>query len=89
MTNKSKKDIGGNSLCVVSFLKEMNRLARNLSMDRTFYACVHGLPNRNSVSSARDVALLSCVAMQHTLFAKVVNTQDYSTISALDSHFDE
>jgi D-alanyl-D-alanine carboxypeptidase len=71
---KLKKEAGGIAACSAAFIKEMNRFAKDIGMERTLYACVHGLPNRNNVSSAKDIAILSCVAMQHSLFAKIVNT---------------
>lgn len=46
----------------------MNRLANVLGLEKTRYACVHGLPNKNSLSTAKDVGILSSVAMKNPLF---------------------
>jgi D-alanyl-D-alanine carboxypeptidase len=64
----------------------MNRFARILNMDRTNFACVHGLPNRLNVSCARDIGLLSTAAMRSEKFAEIVKTQEYISESAMDSH---
>lgn len=46
----------------------MNRIAISLGLEKTRYACVHGLPNKNNVSTAKDVGLLSSIAMKNSLF---------------------
>lgn len=68
-----KKATGGVITCQAVFLREMNALAKELQMERTNYACVHGLPNRWNVSSAKEIAILSSHAMKSPIFAGIVN----------------
>jgi hypothetical protein len=43
---------------VLRFIQEMNKHARRLGMESTNYDSPHGLPNKNNVSTAADVARL-------------------------------
>lgn len=49
------------------FIKDMNRLSAEIGLERTNFACVHGLANKNNISSAKDIAYLSYIAMQNEL----------------------
>lgn len=41
----------------------MNRLAGEIGLEKTNFASVNGLMNRNNISTAKDIAYLSCKAM--------------------------
>ncbi|HMB11747.1 serine hydrolase [Saliniramus sp.] len=54
------ENLGGS---VDAFTREMTRTARALGMKRTTFRNAHGLPNREQVTSARDMAILA-IAVQ-------------------------
>ena len=55
----------------------MNRVAAEIGLERTNFACVHGLSNKSNISTARDIAYLCCIAMREKLFAKIVKTKEF------------
>ncbi|EAS03429.2 D-alanyl-D-alanine carboxypeptidase family protein (macronuclear) [Tetrahymena thermophila SB210] len=81
---KCKSEAGGLNQCMNIFIKEMNKQAQKVGLERTNYACVHGLSNKYNTSTAKDVGLLSCIVMKHPLIQKVVNTKEYETVDVLD-----
>ncbi|KAL4432124.1 hypothetical protein ABPG74_014378 [Tetrahymena malaccensis] len=81
---KCKSEAGGLNACMNIFLKEMNKQAQKVGLEKTNYACVHGLSNKYNTSTAKDVGLLSCIVMKHPLIQKVVNTKEYETVDVLD-----
>lgn len=54
------ENLGGS---VENFTREMTRTARNLGMNRTVFRNAHGLPNREQVTTARDMSILA-IAVQ-------------------------
>lgn len=60
------------------FLKEMNRVARQIDMACSNFANPHGLSNINNYSTAQDLAKLCAFAMRNTLFRKIVQTRRHS-----------
>jgi serine-type D-Ala-D-Ala carboxypeptidase (penicillin-binding protein 5/6) len=61
---------------VATFVKEMNRVAKNVvHLRRTNYANPHGLADRSNHSTAFEQALLASFAMKIPEFAKIVNTR--------------
>ncbi len=54
------ENLGGS---VDAFTREMTRTARALGMQRTTFRNAHGLPNREQVTTARDMAILA-IAVQ-------------------------
>jgi D-alanyl-D-alanine carboxypeptidase len=54
------ENLGGS---VEGFTREMTRTARNLGMNRTVFRNAHGLPNREQVTTARDMSILA-IAVQ-------------------------
>jgi D-alanyl-D-alanine carboxypeptidase len=46
----------------------MNLLAAEIMMEQTNFASVHGMINKDNISTAKDMAYLSCVAMKDELF---------------------
>mmetsp|Transcript_1840 Transcript_1840/g.1729 ORF Transcript_1840/g.1729 Transcript_1840/m.1729 type:complete len:197 (-) Transcript_1840:488-1078(-) len=60
------------------FLREMNRTAKELGMTNTHFANPHGLINKYNRSTARDMGILTCEAMNNDFFRKIVKTKIYS-----------
>ena len=54
------ENLGGS---VAGFTREMTRTARDLGMNRTVFRNAHGLPNREQVTTARDMSILA-IAVQ-------------------------
>ncbi len=61
-----------------NFVRAMNREARRIGMTQSNYANPHGLPNKNNVSSARDLAILV-----QQIREELPQYGDYFTISSL------
>lgn len=57
-----------------SFVAMMNEKAQEIGMSDTLYGNPNGLIDEGNYSTAYDMCLLGCYAMQNELFAKVVNT---------------
>lgn len=57
-----------------SFVALMNEKARELGMEDTLYGNPNGLEDSGNYSTAYDMCLLGCYAMQNELFASVVDT---------------
>ena len=56
----------------------MNKLAKHMHLNPSFYANTHGLMNERSYSTAHDVALITHYAMKNEMFKEVVAKQSYS-----------
>ena len=67
--------IGGN---VPNFVQMMNERAQQLGMTHTHYMNPHGLGEPNHYTTARDLAILSGVAMHNPTIAQVTSTAHYS-----------
>ena len=67
-----------NGSCVGTYLREMNRLGKEIGMLNTHLANPHGLSNNSSLSTANDLAKLCTFAMKNDVFRKVVNTQSHN-----------
>jgi len=59
------------------FLKQMNENAMSLKLLNTFFDSPHGLMNPQNVSTAYDMARLTCVCMQIPIFRRIVATKTY------------
>ena len=55
----------------------MNRLAIDINLNKTTFACVHGLPNSENKSTAYDVGRLAAYGMGMFDFRKIVKTKFY------------
>lgn len=60
---------------VEEFANQMNDKARMLGMTQTHFENPNGLDARDHHSSARDLAILACYAMENPVFAKTVSTK--------------
>ena len=66
--------IGG---CIRNFSVKMNETAQKAGALSTHFVNPHGLPQQNHYTTARDLSLISCYAMENTTFQKIVATQYY------------
>ena len=57
------------------FVKLMNRKAKELGMTRTSFANPNGLDDPAHYSTARDMAVLACAAMNNETFSRIVSTR--------------
>lgn len=61
-----------------SFAELMNRKAEELGLSQTSFANPHGLDSKENYSTARDLAKLTCFAMENPVFAQVVSAKTCS-----------
>lgn len=59
------------------FLKEMNSIKEELGLKSTNFSNPHGLPNRNTYSSACDLAKLTIHCLKNDEFKKIIVTKSY------------
>ncbi len=62
---------------VQAFSGVMNQRAKSLGATDSHFVNPNGLPDPNHVSSARDLALIACKAMEDPVFRKIVSTVSY------------
>lgn len=60
---------------VESFAKMMNETAHSYGCKDSNFVNPHGLHDENHYTSARDLAILTCVALENTDFQKIVSTK--------------
>ncbi|WP_400163850.1 D-alanyl-D-alanine carboxypeptidase family protein [Brevibacillus sp. TJ4] len=61
-----------------AFVNSMNQRAKELGMNNTHFVNSNGLPAKNHVSSAHDIAIMSRELLKHELITKFTGTyQDY------------
>jgi len=58
------------------FVRMMNETARELGMEHTSFANPNGLDHENHYSTARDMAVLACAAMENTTLVRIVSTRN-------------
>lgn len=58
-----------------SFAQLMNETARNLGMEHSSFANPNGLDAEGHYSTARDMAILACAAMENETLARIVSTR--------------
>ena len=64
--------VGGSQ---AGFVKMMNETAKELGMEHTSFANPNGLDAETHYSTARDMAVLACAAMENETFARIVSTR--------------
>lgn len=64
--------VGGSQ---AGFVKMMNETARELGMAHTSFANPNGLDAETHYSTARDMAVLACAAMENETFSRIVSTR--------------
>lgn len=67
--------------CLDQFYELMNQKAEELGMKNSHFAVAHGMHHENNYSSAKDMAELSCHAMQNQVFRDIVIQQQRQTPS--------
>ncbi|MEM1068791.1 MAG: serine hydrolase [Planctomycetota bacterium] len=60
-----------------AFIREMNREAERLGLEKTRYTNPHGLSNRQHLIPAKSLLKLSSAAMQHPRFRNIVSTRQF------------
>ena len=65
----------GLSGTIEKFANEMNQTAYICGALNSHFMNPHGLHNENHYTTAKDLALLSCKAMQNSIFKKIVSTK--------------
>ena len=60
---------------VDAFVEKMNETARQLGMTSTSFANPNGLDHEQHYSTARDMAVLACAAMENEALARIVSTK--------------
>ena len=50
----------------------MNKTAKSLNLNNTYFVNTHGLMNSFAYSTAHDVSLLTCIAMRDKFFREIV-----------------
>ena len=68
---------------IPSFTNEMNRKAKELGLVYTHFDNPHGLSSQNHKTTARELAIITCHAMQNPLFRLLVSTKNH-TVTAPD-----
>ena len=63
-----------------AFVQAMNQCAAELGLHHTVYTNPHGMSTTLNWSTPHDVCLLASAAMQHEVFRKVVQTQEFSAM---------
>ena len=64
--------VGGSE---AGFAKLMNETAAELGMEHTSFANPNGLDHEDHYSTARDMAVLACAAMNNEILARIVSTR--------------
>lgn len=63
---------------VANFTAEMNKTAQRAGAIDSYFQNPHGLPCENHYTTAYDLALITCYAMQNPTFQEIVATHDYN-----------
>ncbi len=63
---------------VEGFVQMMNEKAQELGLSKTSFQNPNGLDAKGHGSTAEEMAVLTCYAMENPLFAKIVSTKNYT-----------
>ena len=69
------ENVGGS---IEKFADLMNEEAKKIGLDNTHYVTPHGLDNPEHYTTAYELAKLADYALKNEIFAKVVNTKNYT-----------
>lgn len=69
---------------VPAFVALMNAKAKQLGLTHTHFVNPHGLPDVGHYTSARDLAVLSAIALRNPTFAKLVSARHYDIPKTAD-----
>lgn len=65
------------------FVKEMNRKADELGLKNTVFKNPHGLTAEGHYTTAYELGVIACRAMQNEVFRSIVGTKTHSTVPVL------
>lgn len=63
---------------IKAFAKKMNEFAQSAGALCSHFVNPHGLPHPNHYTTAYDLALITCAAMQNPVFLEIVSTKYYA-----------
>jgi serine-type D-Ala-D-Ala carboxypeptidase (penicillin-binding protein 5/6) len=63
---------------VEGFVKIMNQNAKDMGLEDTCFSNPHGMSTSINLSSAKNLALLGCIAMKNHVFQRVVNAKKHA-----------
>lgn len=63
---------------IARFCAQMNKFAQSAGALNSRFENPHGLPCKNHYTTAYDLTLISCLAMQNSIFKRIVSTQYYA-----------
>ena len=63
---------------IAKFTAKMNETAQKAGALNSLFENPHGLPSKNHYTTAYDLALITCYAMQNPVFTQIVSTQNYN-----------
>lgn len=69
------ESVGGSQ---ADFVKRMNEKARELGMESTSFANPNGLDHQDHYSTARDMAVLACAAVNNATLVRIASTRQVS-----------
>ena len=72
---------------VENFAEMMNLRAESLGLENTRFVNPHGLHDKNHYTSAYDLAVIGCEAMENDLFRKIVSTKFITVGSGDDKKY--
>jgi D-alanyl-D-alanine carboxypeptidase (penicillin-binding protein 5/6) len=75
--------IGGD---IETFVKKMNRKARELGMYRSYFRNPNGLPAKGQVTTAKDILTLACAYLQRFPESLSIHSQQYYTYRDITQH---
>ncbi len=64
------------------FAELMNKTAKSIGLDNTNFVNPHGLHDDNHYTTAYDLALLTCYALENETFSKIVSTKRYDCVNS-------
>ena len=67
--------VGGD---IDSFCKKMNLVAQKAGALESHFSNPHGLPTKNNYTTAKDLSLITCYALQNPVFKRIVSTKFFS-----------
>ncbi len=70
---------------ISAFVERMNARAAELGCSGTHFANTHGMPDADHYTTAHDLFLIACEAMQHELFRQLAGTAEYTTAATNDN----
>ena len=70
-TNKRKSNLK-------LFIHHMNKLAKKLNLNQTYFVNTHGLMNEKAYSCSLDISVLSYFTLKNKMFREIVGKRNYT-----------